>query len=160
MTYMMAQPQLLASAAADVEGIRWALTQANAAAAGPTTSLVAAADDEVSTAAAKLFGGYALEYQSVIGHVTAFHEEFVRTLAAAGTAYAGAEAVNTATISGALDALTAPIQSLLGGGAASTVAAGGAAVAPAALADPFVALIMGGSGTPIPPPDYLQNVAP
>lgn len=160
MTYMMAQPQLLTSAAADVEGIRWALTQANAAAAGPTTSLVAAAADEVSTAAAKLFGGYALEYQSVIGHVTAFHEEFVRTLAAAGTAYAGAEAVNTATISGALNALRTPIQSLLGGGAASTVAAGGAAVAPAALADPFVALIMGGSGTPIPPPDYLQDVAP
>lgn len=37
---------------------------ANAAAAGSTTQIVAAAQDEVSTAIAALFGSYAQDYQA------------------------------------------------------------------------------------------------
>jgi len=44
---------------------RSALGAANAAAAGPTTGLVAAAQDEVSAPTAALFGGYGQEYQAV-----------------------------------------------------------------------------------------------
>ncbi|WP_329808774.1 PE domain-containing protein, partial [Mycobacterium kansasii] len=42
MTSMIAQPQLMADAAANIEGIRSAIAAANAAAAGPTTGLATA----------------------------------------------------------------------------------------------------------------------
>ena len=44
---------------------RSAINDANASAAGPTTGLVAAAEDEVSAAIAKLFGGYGQQYQAL-----------------------------------------------------------------------------------------------
>ncbi|SOJ52766.1 PE family protein PE3 [Mycobacterium simulans] len=136
MTYLMTQPQLVAEAAANVAGIRSAIEAANAAVAGPTTSLVAAAADEVSTASAALFGAYGQEYQAVIRQAAAFHDEFVRALAAAGTAYAEAEAVNAAAVGGS------------------------AIAAPLAAVSYDVALIMTGSGDPIPSPDYMASVRP
>ncbi|MGV7363132.1 PE family protein, partial [Mycobacterium kansasii] len=45
MTSMIAQPQLMADAAANIEGIRSAIAAANAAAAGPTTGLAAGGPD-------------------------------------------------------------------------------------------------------------------
>lgn len=48
MTSLTTQPQLMAAAAADASEISSALSAAKAAAAGPTTSLAAAAQDEVS----------------------------------------------------------------------------------------------------------------
>jgi len=62
MTNLLADPQLLTSAAADTQQINAALGQARAAAAGPTTSVVAAAADEISAAAAQVFGAYGAEY--------------------------------------------------------------------------------------------------
>ncbi|WP_204800918.1 PE family protein [Mycobacterium riyadhense] len=160
MTYLVTQPQLVAEAAANVAGIRSAIDAANAAAAGPTTSLVAAAADEVSAAAATLFSAYGQEYQALIRWAAAFHEEFVRALSAAATAYGEAEAANAAAVSGALGALTAPIQSLLGGTATTGAAGGSVVVAPLPAATYDVALIMTGSGTPIPSPDYMASVRP
>jgi PE-PPE domain/PE family len=133
MSYLMTQPQLLTEAAANVAGIRSAITQANAAAAGPTTSLMAAASDEVSAAAASLFGAYGQEYQAIVQAASAFHEQFAVTLAAASNAYAGAETAIAGLLGGA------------GGGAANSAAA-------------TFTLVMGGSGTPIPPIDYINNV--
>ncbi|ARG59490.1 PE-PPE domain-containing protein [Mycobacterium kansasii] len=160
MTSMIAQPQLMADAAANIEGIRSAIAAANAAAAGPTTGLAAAAADEVSAAAATLFGAYAQEYQAVIKQAAVFHDTFAQALATAATAYTEAEAANAAMVSGALRAVTSPIASLLGGGGAAAAPAGVAAPAPAALASPFDALIMTGSGTPIPSLAYMQAVVP
>ncbi|MGO9508006.1 MAG: PE family protein [Mycobacterium sp.] len=131
MSYLTTQPQLLTEAAANVAGIRSSITQANAAAAGSTTSVMAAASDEVSAAAASFFGAYGQEYQAAIQAATAFHDQFTAALASAGNAYAGAEIA---------------IAGLLGGG-------GGAANAAADFT-----LVMGGSGTPIPPIDYINNV--
>ena len=65
MEYLVTAPELLATTAADVGEIGSAITDANANAAGPTTGLVAAAEDEVSEAIAKLFGGYGQQYQAV-----------------------------------------------------------------------------------------------
>ncbi len=45
---LMVAPELVAAAAADLTGIGQAISAANAAAAGPTTQVLAAAGDEVS----------------------------------------------------------------------------------------------------------------
>ena len=50
MPNLLTQPHLIAAAATDVAEINSAIGTANAAAAGPTTGLVAAAQDEVSAA--------------------------------------------------------------------------------------------------------------
>ena len=92
MTYVLAQSQAMAAAAADVAGIGSAIDDANAAAAGPATGVLEAAADEVSVSAAALFNSYAREYQAIIKQAAAFHDEFAGLLAAAGNAYAGTEA--------------------------------------------------------------------
>jgi hypothetical protein len=164
MPSLITQPQLIAAAAADVAELNSAIGAANAAAAGPTTGLVAAAQDEVSAATAALFGGYGKEYQAVLKQAAAFHEEFAAALAAAGNAYAHAEAANATAISGALRTLTSPIQSLLGGGTAATVATGTTGAATPllkALSDPVgtvTTLVLGASGYPIPSQEYIDGI--
>ena len=91
MTSMIAQPQLMATAAADAAEMNSAISAAKAAAAGPTTGLVAAAQDEVSAMTATLFGAYGQEYQAILQQASAFHEQFVAALAAAGNAPAQAK---------------------------------------------------------------------
>lgn len=56
MSLVIATPQLLATAALDLASIGSQVSAANAAAAMPTTEVVAAAADEVSAAIAGLFG--------------------------------------------------------------------------------------------------------
>ncbi len=58
MSYVVAIPDMLASAAADVAGIGSSVGAANTAAVGATTGVMAAADDEVSVAIAALFSGH------------------------------------------------------------------------------------------------------
>jgi hypothetical protein len=85
-------------------------------------------------------------------------------LAAAGNAYAQAEAANASAMSGALRTLTSPIQSLLGGGAAATVATGTTGAATPllkALSDPVgtvTTLVLGASGYPIPSQEYIDGI--
>ena len=98
MTYVITEPQIVAAVASDVEGIGSAISAAHAAAAGPTASLLAPAADEVSTAITKFFGAYSQDYQAVVKHAAAFHNEFTQALAAAGHAYANAEGANAATL--------------------------------------------------------------
>jgi hypothetical protein len=168
MTSLITQPQSIAAAALYVAEIRSSIGDANTAAAGPTTELVEAAADEVSTACAKLFSSYAEEFQGVVKQAAAFHQRFAHALAAAEISYAQAETANAAALSGALGKITSPIQSLLGGAAATsstatnTTAGAGVvtAVANAEAAGQQIALIMGGSGLPIPStnPTYVGNV--
>jgi len=144
MTTLFAEPQLLATAAADASAIGSAMNEAKAAAAGPTTGLVAAAQDEVSTITAQLFGAYGREYQALLQQAAAFHNEFVATLGAAGNAYSQAEAEAAGMLG-------------LGGGAAAGPAVGAATPA----ADPAVKaiLIMTGVGTATPTSTFMNNVA-
>src|ERR1700761_8969587 len=100
MTSLLAQPQLLATAATDLAKINSAIDAAKAVAAGPTTGLVAAAQDEVSAAAAKMFGGFRPEEQAILKQAAAFHEEFVAALAGAGSAYTQAEVANAGAMAG------------------------------------------------------------
>jgi PE-PPE domain-containing protein/PE family protein len=143
MSYLVAVPDVLASAATDVEGIGSSLTAATAAAAVPTTAVAAAGADEVSSAIAALFSSHAQAHQALSAEAAAFHAEFVRALTGAATAYAGAEAGNVAPLQNVvhdvLDLVNAP---------------GASAGARGAAAD--VALIMGPSGFPVPPLPYLD----
>ena len=72
MSLLVVAPELLVSAAANLESIGAALNGANAAAAVPTTGLLAAGADEVSAAVAALFAEQAREYQALSAQVNAF----------------------------------------------------------------------------------------
>ena len=110
-SYVIAAPEALAAASADLTGIEEAIKGAAAAAAPSTTGIVAAAGDEVSAAIASLFGGYAEEFQALTAQTTAFQAQFERALSAAAGAYAAAEAANVSP----LRALLQPAESLIGG---------------------------------------------
>jgi len=136
MTSLLTEPQLIATAAADVAEIRSAIGAAKSAATGPTTGLAAAAADEVSAATAQLFGAYAKDYQAVLAQAAAFHQEFAAALAHAGSTYAATEAANASAVSGAATTSTS-------------------AVVQPPLQGTTIGLIIGGSGLPIPPPSYV-----
>ena len=105
-SFVFASPDVVTSASQDLAGIGSALRQANAAAAFPTTLVVAAAQDEVSGAIAALFGNYGQDFQALNAQVAAFHEQFVQALNGSGFAYAAAEATNAAATAAASDPLT------------------------------------------------------
>jgi PE-PPE domain/PE family len=159
MTGLITQPQVLAAAAADASEISSAIGAAKAAAAGPTTGLAAAAEDEVSAVTASLFGAYGQQYQALLQRATVFHQEFVAALAAAGNAYAQTEAA----ASNSLGTLEGDIQALLSGNAApaaSTVAGAVTNAAPMLPAgDPVTTVVMGASGYPIPSQLYIDTLA-
>jgi hypothetical protein len=159
MTSLIADPQLLAAAAGNVADINSAIGAARTAAAGPTTGLVAAAGDEVSAMSAALFGAYGQEYQALLQQAAAFHEQFVAALSSAGNAYAGAEAA----ASNSLGTLGGDVQALMGGNAApatTTVTGALATAAPMAPTGPVTTLVLGASGLPIPPQDYIVGIPP
>ncbi|MCV7122866.1 PE family protein, partial [Mycobacterium lacus] len=111
MSFVIVAPEMLAAAATDLAGIGSALSTANATAAAPTTELLAAAADEVSTAVAGLFGGYAQSYQALSAQAAAFHQEFVRAVTAGASSYQSAEAAARDQL---LAAVNAPTQALVG----------------------------------------------
>lgn len=94
MSYLLATPELLSTAAADLDGIRAAVNAANAGAANSTTSLLAAGADEVSTCIAGLFGAHGLAFQAVTAQAAQLHERFVRTLSANADTYLTTEIAN------------------------------------------------------------------
>jgi PE family protein/PE-PPE domain-containing protein len=164
MSYVLTTPEMLAAAATDVGNIGTAISTASSNAAGPTTGLLPAAEDEVSAAIAKLFGAYGREYQAVVSQAATFHNEFTQALAAAGNAYLEAEAANSAPMSGpsnTLNTITAPIQPLFGQTAVTGGPSGFSAMtsmARAPSADPLIPLIIGGTGNPTPDPGYVTSI--
>jgi hypothetical protein len=139
MVFVFAAPEMLAAAATDVTGIGSWLSEAHSAAATPTTSLAAAAEDEVSAAIAAVFSGHGQQFQALSAQAKAFHGQFVQALNSAGSAYAAAEAANgsplAAMVAGAQRlAVFSPVAAATGrpvvgdgaNGAAGTGQAGGA----------------------------------
>lgn len=147
MSYLLTQPGLMATTAADVAAIGTTINEATVAAAGETTGVVAAAADEVSAAIAKVFDAYAQEWQAVLRRAATLHSEFAQALAAGGSAYAGAEAASLGALAAGNSVPTA------------TGATGGVtAMTNAALTNPVVSFVLDGSGTPIPPPSFVAAV--
>jgi len=94
MTFVTAQPEALAAAAGNLQGIGATMSAQNAAAAAPTTGVVPAAADEVSALTAAQFAAHAQMYQAVANQAAAIHENFVNTLATSSGSYAATEAAN------------------------------------------------------------------
>ncbi|WP_172835061.1 PE family protein, partial [Mycobacterium gordonae] len=105
-TYLIAAPEALAAASADVSGIGEAIRKATASWAPSTTGIAAAAADEVSAAIARLFGNYAQGFVALDAQAAAFEQQLAAALSAGAGAYASAEAVNLSALqSGDLHAL-------------------------------------------------------
>ncbi|OBI78626.1 PE family protein [Mycobacterium asiaticum] len=120
MSFVRTAPELVSGAAGNLSGIGSTLTQATAAAAGPTTAVATAAADEVSAAIAKLFGAFGQEFQQVSAQAAAFHAEFLRLIDGSAAAYLGAEIANAQqTLTGlsatGVPAPAAPLDPILGG---------------------------------------------
>jgi hypothetical protein len=94
MSSLVAAPEFLASAATNLSDIGSALNAANAAAAAPTTRVLAGGADEVSAAIADLFCEHAQQYQALAGQVAQFHDQFTLNLMASANSYLSAETVN------------------------------------------------------------------
>jgi hypothetical protein len=77
MSYAIAAPKMMTSAATDLATIGSDLSVAHMAAAPPTVGLVPAAADEVSAGVAHLFSRYAEDFHGRAGRAAAFHEQFM-----------------------------------------------------------------------------------
>ncbi len=97
-SFVIAAPEMMTSAATDLADIGAALTAAHTVAAAPTTEVLAAGADEVSTRIAALFGAYAQAYQRISTQAATFHAKFVQALGAGAGAYAGTEAANASPL--------------------------------------------------------------
>ena len=168
MSFVNVGPEVMAAAATDLANIGSTVREANAAAAALTTGLVPAAEDEVSTAIAGLFGKYANEFQGFGAQAAVFHDQLVQTLNAAAGAYTAAEAAGTSLLQTAqqdlVNAVNTPAELLLGhpliGSGTGTptsasAALRGIAANPAAVG---TTLIMGGSGDPFPTTSFENAV--
>src|SRR6516225_1484843 len=92
MSFLIATPDMVSTAATDLAGIASNLGAANSAAAASTTGVLPAALDEVSTQIAALFGAHGQAFQALSARAAAFHEQFVQLLGGGASAYANAEA--------------------------------------------------------------------
>ncbi|WP_156781215.1 PE family protein, partial [Mycobacterium gordonae] len=135
MSFVIAAPQHVSAAASDLARVGSVINEANQLASGPTTALLAAAEDEISAAIAALFGNHAQQYQVISAQMESFHDQFVRNLHAGAEAYASTESANVLQTleQGVLGVVNAPTQALVGrpligdgvNGAAGTGQAGG-----------------------------------
>lgn len=123
MSFVNVMPDVVTTASEELAGIRSTLSAAIASAAGPTTGVVAAAEDEISGAIATVFGEFGQQYQAIGAQAQAFHEQFVTVLRGGAAAYLGAEVAAGRTLQQALNgglggalvtsAVTGPYQNLI-----------------------------------------------
>ncbi|ABR05339.1 PE-PGRS family protein PE_PGRS17 [Mycobacterium tuberculosis TKK-01-0007] len=117
MSFVNVAPQLVSTAAADAARIGSAINTANTAAAA-TTQVLAAAQDEVSTAIAALFGSHGQHYQAISAQVAAYQQRFVLALSQAGSTYAVAEAASATPLQqieqALLGVINTPTEALVG----------------------------------------------
>ncbi|MGV7674981.1 PE-PPE domain-containing protein [Mycobacterium kansasii] len=160
MSYVVAAPELLVTAAGDLAEIGSAVSAANALAANSTTSLLPAATDEVSTRIAALFGAHGLEYQAVVAEAAQLHRRFVSTMAATASSYLTTETANAERT--LRNAVNVPARALLGrqpfSNAGSAMAMGGAAgLAPTATAAAGTRITVPGAG-PLYYPNFITTL--
>ena len=107
--------------------------------------VIPAAADEVSAAIAAVFGAHAQGFQALSAQAAAFHQQFIQALTTGAGAYAGVEAASASR----LGQPRATINAATG--------ANGLLAGPGATSAENVALIIGGSGEPIPTPDFIAT---
>jgi hypothetical protein len=107
-SYLIAAPEAVAAASADLSGIGEAIKESSSAMLPSTIGIAPAAADEVSAAIASLFSGHGQQFQALSAQAARFHSQFVSALRGAGSAYAAAEAANV----GPLQAIVQAAQSV------------------------------------------------
>lgn len=131
MSLLVVLPELLLSAATDLESVDAELKSAIAAAAGHTTGLAAAGADEVSAAMAELLAEHGQQFQALSTQVSESYQQFLEALSGGAWSYLGAEGVNVSPLQIAENALLTVInaptevlfgRSLIGDGANGTAA--------------------------------------
>ena len=98
MSYVLAEPQMMAAAATDVAAISSTVSAAHMAAAAPTVSLIPAAADQVSTGIAQLFSGVAQDFHALVGQAATIGQHFAQQLRLGAGSYTAAEAVSAASL--------------------------------------------------------------
>lgn len=98
MALLIATPEAMTAAAADLANIGSAVNAAHMTAAAPTVAVIPAAADEVSSGIANVFAQHAQDYQALAKQAAAFPEQFVQRLTSSAGAYAGAEVANVAAL--------------------------------------------------------------
>jgi hypothetical protein len=118
MSLLVAAPGILSAAASDLANLGTTIETAVAAAAAPTTGVLAPAADEVSAQIATLFGAHGQLYQTLGARAAAFHDQFVQALGAGAASYTAAEVANVAPLQAVEQAVqgavSAPAQTMLG----------------------------------------------
>ncbi len=118
MSFVIAAPEMMTSAATDLASLGSAISAANAAAAARTTGVLTAGADEVSAAITTLFSQYASAYQAMSAQTAAFHAQLVQTLNKSANVYAAAEAANASPLQtleqDGLGMINAPTNTLTG----------------------------------------------
>jgi hypothetical protein len=92
MSYVIAAPEMMTSAATDLATIGSNVAAAHTAAATRTLAVLPAAADEVSAGIAHLFSQHAANYQAMAAQAAAFNDQFVQHLTAGAFSYASIEA--------------------------------------------------------------------
>lgn len=114
MSFLVAAPESLTAAAADLGGIGSTIDAARAAAIAPTSDLLAAGIDEVSQAIAAVFAENARTFRSLSAQASGFHQQFVDLIQASARSYSAVEAANANPLQSLLNALNAPTEYILG----------------------------------------------
>jgi triacylglycerol lipase len=94
MSYVIAAPEVVGTAATDLASLGSKLSEARAAAATQTTRVLVAAQDEVSAAIAAVFSAHGQGFQALSAQAAVFHDQFVQALESSAGSYASAEAAN------------------------------------------------------------------
>jgi hypothetical protein len=94
MSFVSIVPEILSTAADNLQSVGLRLQAQNTAAVAPTTGLIPPASDEVSALTTMQFTAHAHAYQAVSAHAAAIHQMFVTMLAAGADSYATTEAAN------------------------------------------------------------------
>ena len=117
-TFLIAAPELVDAAATDLANIGSTINVANAAAAFPTTGVLAAGADDVSASIAALFGAQAQAYQALSAQAAQFHAQFVQLMSTGAGAYASAEAASASPLQSVqqelLNVINAPTEAAVG----------------------------------------------
>ena len=98
MSYVIAVPELMTTAATDLATIGSNLDAAHMTAAAATLAVLPAAADEVSASIAQLLSQHAQDYQALAAQAAAFHEQFAQNLTACAGSYASTEAPTAASL--------------------------------------------------------------
>jgi len=98
MPMVIAEPQMLAVAAAEMQALNASVWAENAAAAAPTTGVVPAAADVVSILTAAQFASHARLYQEISAAAATVREQLATTLGISAGSYAVTEAANATAV--------------------------------------------------------------